>query len=326
MKFSKAEKQVLYLMLFKDKIKGDANEEAFEKIGKIYFGEQLEKLSGAFKTLEERKLLRNKNGVYSLTKQGDVAAKKIEKDFQIDRYTFSYLESEKSRAFASYCEKVYGKYLCQINLTNMEEIEKLIEILKIDENNNVLELGCGIGRITEHISDVTGAKLTGIDFADKVIEYANSRAVKKRERLIFKVMDMEELDFPTNSFDTIICIDSLYSVNNLENIIKKAKEVLISKGQMGIVFGNNGKHKKLLQPEETKLGLVLKKLSLKYEVYNLTENIHKLWNKSKKAAEEFKSEFENEGNLNFYKSLLAHAKANLKNIDYASHYIYHIRI
>lgn len=326
MKFSKAEKQVLYLMLFKDKIKGDANEEAFEKIGKIYFGEQLEKLSGAFKTLEERKLLRNKNGVYSLTKQGDVAAKKIEKDFQIDRYTFSYLESEKSRAFASYCEKVYGKYLCQINLTNMEEIEKLIEILKIDENNNVLELGCGIGRITEHISDVTGAKLTGIDFADKVIEYANSRAVKKRERLIFKVMDMEELDFPTNSFDTIICIDSLYSVNNLENIIKKAKEVLISKGQMGIVFGNNEKHKKLLQPEETKLGLVLKKLSLKYEVYNLTENIHKLWNKSKKAAEEFKSEFENEGNLNFYKSLLAHAKANLKNIDYASHYIYHIRI
>jgi len=44
--------------------------------------------------------------------------------------------------------------------------------LDLNENNHVLDVGCGIGATTEYISDLTGAKFTGIDLAAPCVERA----------------------------------------------------------------------------------------------------------------------------------------------------------
>ena len=36
-------------------------------------------------------------------------------------------------------------------MANMEQINKLIEVLNLDENSKVLDLGCATGKISEYI-------------------------------------------------------------------------------------------------------------------------------------------------------------------------------
>ncbi len=56
--------------------------------------------------------------------------------------------------------------------------------------------------------DAAHSTVTGIDLARDTIERAQTRTADKRERLTFKVGDMDDLAFPRNSFDTIISIDT----------------------------------------------------------------------------------------------------------------------
>ena len=79
---------------------------------------------------------------------------------------------------------------------DVEQLNKLLEILSLNESSRVLDLGCGIGSVTEYISDVTGAHITGVDFAEDAIIRARSRTRAKRNRLTYEVGDMNDLRFP----------------------------------------------------------------------------------------------------------------------------------
>ncbi len=111
---------------------------------------------------------------------------------------------------------------------------------------------------------------------------------------------MNNINFPVDTFDTIIAIDTLYFVDDLEKTVGQMKAVLKPKGQMGIFFTQMMKpedSKELLLPEKTKLAQVLKKHNLNFQTWNFTKNEHRIWQKCKELAEELKSEFEAEKNL-----------------------------
>lgn len=67
----------------------------------------------------------------------------------------------------------------------MDSVNDLIAHLEVGEGDKVLDLGCGAGGISEYISDVTGAHVTGLDYAATAIETATIRTSGKRDRLVF---------------------------------------------------------------------------------------------------------------------------------------------
>ncbi len=66
----------------------------------------------------------------------------------------------------------------------------------------VLDVGCSSGIITSYLADFTGP-IVGIDVDAEAVRLANQQS--HREHLTFQVMDGSTLDFPSESFDIVVC-------------------------------------------------------------------------------------------------------------------------
>ncbi len=178
----------------------------------------------AFLHLVDAGLIQFEDGIYRLTDTGIIQAQHERVERTGRRFSDYFIRSVKSAAHAEFCQRIFGKNLCQADLMDMVQLEKLPEVLNLSAENNVLDLACGMGAIAEYISDTTEAHVIGVDIANEAIAHAQERTQKKRDRLEFRYGDMNNLDFPPASFDTIIAIASLHYTENLGETIRQMKK------------------------------------------------------------------------------------------------------
>lgn len=195
-----------------------------------------------------------------------------------DFYTRFYEAVAASAANAEYCERVYGRNLCQHGFADMDHLDHLIQVGGIAAGARVLDLGCGNGMIAEYIADRTGAHVTGIDFIERAIHDAQARTAAQRERLAFRVMDMARLDFPPASFDVVISVDTLYFTDIYETL-RPVVPMLRPGGRIVAFFDQScGPDKplaeypaELILPDGTELAQALQRLGLAYRTWDDTE-------------------------------------------------------
>ena len=84
--------------------------------------------------------------------------------------------------------------------------ERIIELAEIKPGHNVLDLGCGPGRITLKAKAKAGqnGKVFGIDASREMIELAKSRASKEGIDVNFLEGLAQELPFPDETFDVVL--------------------------------------------------------------------------------------------------------------------------
>jgi SAM-dependent methyltransferase len=286
----------------------------------------MEKMRVSTEELRRRKLVTEKSDCYLLSDIG----KKVGKAFRIERMSKGYdtllSRTGNSKAYSIFCERVFGKDLSQFNVLDMEQLNALLEKLELRPGEVALDLGCGNGRITEYISDVTGAKMVGLDFAVKVIEDAQQRTIDKKARLSFVAGNMDDLSFEESSFDAIISIDTLYFVESIDRTIRKLKSLLKSpKGKLGIFYDQTcgpDESRDILLPENTKVGAALGNNGLTYEAVDYTSSSRDIWMREIAAADELKELFVKEGNAGIYEDRAQDAKRTLETIDSGRHVRY----
>ena len=97
---------------------------------------------------------------------------------------------------------------------------------------NVLEVGVGTGKNLHHYPpDVA---VTAIDFSPRMLSYAKKSASKLNMNVAFHLMDVQQLDFPDNSFDTvfgtfIFCSvpDPILGLKELKRVCKQGGKLLL---------------------------------------------------------------------------------------------------
>ncbi len=226
-----------------------------------------------------------------------------------------FLQSLKSQAYAQFCEEVYGRNLCQANMVDEEQLQKLISVAALSPAKNFLDLGCGIGVVSEYISDVSGASVLGIDFAKGAIESANHRTIAKRNKIEFRVGNLNSIALSGSKFDCILSLDTLYFVNDIAKTILGLKALLKAKGKLLIFYTSKVQdldQEIKRQPEWNDLGKALTGAGFLYKTWDFTENEKEIWKRSQISAMNLKSQFEKEGNLEICKGRLAEARKNLK--------------
>lgn len=128
-------------------------------------------------------------------------------------------------------------------LKNLDEYNNLIKEITKDlnitiKNPRILDLGCGNGSFTNFMlndKNIINYKLYGIDYCKKNIKYANENYPGHFYCKNIK----EKLPFEDNFFDIILCISTLFYLNDkieLDNLICEIKRV--SKQNSIIFFGN----------------------------------------------------------------------------------------
>lgn len=230
-----------------------------------------------------------------------------------DWYTRYYTRAPHSAAHHDFCERVYGKDLCQHGYMDMAQLHALLNVLQLSESDHVLELGCGCGLVADYISDATGARVHGVDYIPTAIEQANDRTREKRGRLTFTVGDINTLDFPPATFSAVIAIDTLY-FSDLNDTIGRLKLMLKPGGQIGayytLMLWNEDDDTTTLQPDRTPLATALTRHGLTFQTWDYTRAEYDRSRLIQKIAPEFQPRFAAEDNLFLFENRMIEANGN----------------
>jgi 2-polyprenyl-6-hydroxyphenyl methylase/3-demethylubiquinone-9 3-methyltransferase len=89
----------------------------------------------------------------------------------------------------------------------------------------VLDLGCAGGFMAEAMTN-KGAKVTGIDPAAQAIAAATARAEQMDQTIQYNVGVGENLPYPDDYFDAVVCVDVLEHVADLNKVLTEVARVL----------------------------------------------------------------------------------------------------
>ncbi len=117
-----------------------------------------------------------------------------------------------------YFSDVYGGWEA-IQLQKYEQMTELIEQMKLS-GKKVLDVGCGTGSFERFLEslDVDVSEFVGIDPDKKMMEHC-----KMNNKLIGRI---EDIELDKRSFDSVVCIDVLHLVKDIDKI----KQALKSEG------------------------------------------------------------------------------------------------
>jgi len=297
--------------------------------GEMVFHNDLQDWKEPLQSFCQRGLLQTEEDRYRLTPEGE---KYVERAVTKEFFGKMLIRAEQSQAFGRFCERVYGRNLAQFGAADMEQLETLLSLLKLDENSLVLDAGCGIGATTEYISDRTGAKVTGFDLAEPAIKRAQERTFDKADRLKFLLIDINDIDLPPAGFDTILSIDTLYFAKDLPKTIGQLKAALKPGGQMGLFFSETDTavtgSRDQLAAGQTTLAQALTTNGLSFTTQDLTQSNLAFWERLQQIVAELKPEFEAEGNGDLCRGRLAEGESVLKlaRAGRMTRYLYHVQL
>lgn len=255
--------------------------------------------------LQAKGLLHGNPEAFSLTLEGENTLDSLSQQHSLHAWFYNeyYQAIQNSRAHALFCERAYGKNLGQHGLADMTQIDILLNELDIQPSMSLLDFGCGDGRISEYVSDVTQAVVSGVDIARKAIELARERTQAKRDRLHFYWADMERKQgtWPPGHFDRVIAIDSIFFASDQHAIIQVLLDALKPGGRMGVFYLCPGD----VSAEQTTLGKALQALSVQYKARDLSEPSVQHCRRKKHVLLELEAMFYEEGNEFLFKNRLA---------------------
>jgi cyclopropane fatty-acyl-phospholipid synthase-like methyltransferase len=253
-----------------------------------------------------------------------------------DFYTDHYSVTEHSQAHHIFCERVFGKDLCQHGFADLAQLKLIMEVTRLGPGQHALDLGCGSGMITEYLSDCTGAHFTGLDYIPQAIRQAQQRTVAKSERLDFIIGDINHLELPEVAFDVILSIDTMYFSEDYSTTLRALKAALRPGGQMAILYSYGREPwvpkeefpQENLVPDRTPLADALRVNELAFRTWDLTRQDYALAQRRKQVLPELKPQFESEEALFIYENRMGDAEGISQAVEDGLHarYLYHVQL
>jgi SAM-dependent methyltransferase len=126
-------------------------------------------------------------------------------------------------------KEAYGTDIGQNSWLTVDEYERLIPSLVLTAADHVLEVACGSGGPARWVAHATGCTIVGIDVNAHAIATAQKLIAGTPEapRVSFRLADANApLPFEDDSFDGLICIDSMNHFPDRLAVLKEWRRVL----------------------------------------------------------------------------------------------------
>jgi len=242
------------------------------------------------------------------------AARRQDRDF-----ARLFLRCEPSPAYRLFCRRVYGVDLCQTNVLDRPQLDLLEAALGLRPGERVLDLGSGLGILAEHLSDRSGARVTGIDRSAPAVRAARRRTAGKRDRLSFRWGDLRQVSRLAGDgpWDALLAVDVLYFLDDLDPVVA-AFPGLLAAGGRGVVFASEvlpegGRRPPEAEiPSHTRVGRALAGHGLPFEATDVTDREVEVWRRYLEVGEALRGAFEAEGALDLLEGRLAEAERALE--------------
>jgi SAM-dependent methyltransferase len=275
-----------------------------------YFRKYREDWTDAYRTLAAKRMLSLDGADPRLTRTGRMAATHWRDERPPIWYWYKefYLDAPASRTYREFCERLYGRYLCQQGFSDMGQIDRMLRCAGLSPAHRILELGCGTGMLAEYLSDTLGASVHGIDYAPDAITQAQERTASKRDRLSFAVGNMDSLEGDPQSFDAVLSVDSLYMPRSLSHTLARLRDLLAPGGQVLAFYlhfhpaAGPGDSR---PADRTPLAQALRQAGFGFSAVDFSRETYELMQRKRALAEELREEFAAEGRSYLYEHLAA---------------------
>jgi len=119
-------------------------------------------------------------------------------------------------------------------------IERLLQYAEIKEEQNLLEVGCGIGAVSKYITEKYRLNVTGTDVDPEQIQTALKDKDDSRN-IRFLEADAAELPFEDDEFDIEMFYMVMHHIANWQDALREISRVLKPKGYliMGDILYSN---------------------------------------------------------------------------------------
>jgi SAM-dependent methyltransferase len=131
--------------------------------------------------------------------------------------------------------ETYGEDLGQASWLTLDELHGWLPFLRLDATQKALEVACGSGGVTCQLARETGASGVGVDVNAHGIEAASQRAERDglASRVAFQIVDASRrLPFPDESFDVVLCNDSINHLADRAAVLRDWHRVLRPGGRL----------------------------------------------------------------------------------------------
>ena len=122
----------------------------------------------------------------------------------------------------------------------VEASNELLDFCSLSEDDVVLDVGCGSGATACSIAEQFGARVTGVDISEVMIDRAVKRAKKLgvSELVDFRVADVFQLPFDDDSFSVVLFQSVLMALEGDVNAAMGEMVRVLKDG--GLIAGNEG--------------------------------------------------------------------------------------
>jgi arsenite methyltransferase len=130
------------------------------------------------------------------------------------------------------------------HMGGFEATNELLSLCHIEDAQEVLNVGCGIGVGSAYIARKYGCRVVGVDVSEKMVEWSRRRAREERveAKVEFRTADVLDLPFEADRFDVVFAESVLVFVEDQARAIQECVRVTKPGGYVGLNEGLWTKH------------------------------------------------------------------------------------
>lgn len=240
-----------------------------------------------------------------------------------DAYEAFYAMAGNSHAFHAFCMDAFGADFSQDGFSNIAQIDMILPYIPRYGDVQILDVGCGNGKMLSYLQKKTGAGIHGFDYSSEAISTAQRLF---RENAEFKEGIIGEIEYPEESFDVIISMDTMYFAKDMSAFAAQVRKWLKPGGVFFVGYQEGEIMPKTDDVHTTMLAKALAENGMRYETRDITEQTYELLRIKRAAALAHQKEFEEEGHSDWFAMLLGQTECAMGTFaqfrDQMARYIY----
>lgn len=243
-----------------------------------------------------------------------------------DAYEAFYAMARESKAFRAFCADAFGEDFSQDGFSNVEQIDLILPFIPRAGSVHILDVGCGNGKMLGYLQRKTGADIHGFDYSSEAIKTARTLFPGHSD---FREGVIGEIDYPAESFDIVISMDTMYFAPDMNVFTAQVKRWLKPGGVFFVGYQEGDVIPKTKNIQTTLLTKALAINDLDFHAEDITEQTYRLLKTKRQAALRRRKEFEAEGNSTWFDMLMGQTACVEQPLDQfretMARYIYVIR-
>jgi 2-polyprenyl-3-methyl-5-hydroxy-6-metoxy-1,4-benzoquinol methylase len=132
-------------------------------------------------------------------------------------------------------DKLYNSRNPFVKFTHVSRLNSIAKKIPLKSESKILDAGCGEGHLIEKLYRMNSSALYyGIDIRRQAVEKTRVRCPYAE----LEVMNLVDISFDDEFFDTVICTEVLEHLYEYQTVIKELERVLRKRGYLIVTFPN----------------------------------------------------------------------------------------